>query len=615
MTEHQRVRLGSGALTPGSGDFLILAISAGEGNGWHFGAAVLQESLRLWDGTACFIDHAREQRSVRDLAGLCHAPAWDAARQGICLRLRPAGPGAGLLTELGRQTLAQGSAAVGFSADLLFHAEGREVRQICQVFSVDLVFQPARGGRFLSGPEQITNEGEEPMSDTEPTSAAAPAPDLCGWMLETALAAERLPEPLAGQVRARFAGRSFEPAELTRSLAEARGLLSQLTGQGVVQGPRLSGMFDTRDQLQAATDDLFGAPRDPALAGLKTQRLSGIRELYLTLTGDEHFHGGYHPERARLATTADFSGLVKNALNKLVANTWDELGRAGYDWWRAVTTVEHFGSLNEITGTLVGTVGDLPEVAEGAAYTELAVGDSPETAAFKKYGGYIPLTLELIDRDETRRLRQYARELASAGLRKISGLVAAIFSQNGGLGPTMADGGTLFNTAAVTTISGHANLRSAALDAAEWDAVCAAVYQQPMLVKNAAGHYGSGPRLAVNPRVLLVPRPLQRAARQILLGDWAVESDKFYDNLLKGSGVPVVVPEWTDANNWAAVCDPQVAPAVFIGERFGLLPEIYIAGDELSPAVFSNDEHRLKVRHFMAVWVNDWRPLHKNNVA
>ena len=68
----------------------------------------------------------------------------------------------------------------------------------------------------------------------------------------------------------------------------------------------------------------------------------------------------------------------------------------------------------------MGTVGTLPVVAEGAEYTELAVGDSPETASFTKYGGYIPLTLELIDRDETRKLRAYPRELASAGLRKVS---------------------------------------------------------------------------------------------------------------------------------------------------------------------------------------------------
>ena len=52
-----------------------------------------------------------------------------------------------------------------------------------------------------------------------------------------------------------------------------------------------------------------------------------------------------------------------------------------------------------------------------------------------------------------------------------------------------------------------------------------------------------------------------------------------------------------------------------VGERFGLMPEIFIASDQQSPAVFMNDEHRIKVRHFLAVWVNDYRPLYKANVA
>ena len=85
-------------------------------------------------------------------------------------------------------------------------------------------------------------------------------------------------------------------------------------------------------------------------------------------------------------------------------------------------------------------------------------------------------------------------------------------------------------------------------------------------------------------------------------------------NLFKGTAQPIVVPEWTDATDWAAACDPALAPAIFIGERFGLLPEIFIAGDNQSPAVFMNDETRLKVRTFCAVWVNDFRPLHKENV-
>ena len=51
------------------------------------------------------------------------------------------------------------------------------------------------------------------------------------------------------------------------------------------------------------------------------------------LTGDYDYHGGYHGDRVQLATTADFTGLVKNALNKMVVTHWRNLGRAGYDWW------------------------------------------------------------------------------------------------------------------------------------------------------------------------------------------------------------------------------------------------------------------------------------------
>jgi len=393
-------------------------------------------------------------------------------------------------------------------------------------------------------------------------------------------------------------------------------MLSELSAAQEVRGPgRISSMFDERDKLQAAVDDLFDAPREDSLQGVHVPRLSGVRELYLMLTGDHDLHGGYYPNRVHLATTADFTGLVKNALNKIVSNTWKLLGRAGYDWWQNISVMEHFSSLQDITGTLIGTVGDLPVVAEGAEYTELSIGDSPETASFTKYGGYIPLTLELIDRDQTRKLKAYARELGSAGLRKISSLAAAIFTANAGIGPTMADTGALFNNTAVTTAGGHANLLTTALSINAWEAACQAVYNQPMLIKNAAGHYGSGPKMAVNPKYCLVPRALQNTAWQMLKGDFVREQDYVYDNILKGSAVPITVPEWTDATDWAALCDPVIAPAIFVGDRFGIMPEIYVAGDELSPAVFMNDEHRLKVRHFLAVWVNDFRPLHKSNVA
>ena len=666
MQTEQRLQLTAEGQVNPAGEFEVLAITAGEGNGWQFPAACLQASLPLWESVETFVDHAWLGRSVRDLAGVCRRPEWDVEAQGVRLRLSPLGPSAPLLTALARQVLAEGDdrPAVGFSADLVFTASGQEVQEILKVYSVDLVMDPARGGAFVRALNALYSDPKEvPLMsvDTNPRAAqaageTAPAAQLqeqiaqdhhavrslldeqtrltqlaqeaeqarqvrgemCRYLLDTALAASRLPSAMQEHVRSRFAGQVFEAAELQTAIEEARSLVSELTAASLVTGPggHISQMFSSGDRLQAAVDDLFGAPRTADQAGLKAAKLSGIRELYLMLTGDHELHGGFFPERVQFATTTDFSGLVKNAMNKVVLDQWQKLGQAGYDWWTRVAQVEHFNTLNAITGILVGTVGALPSVAEGAAYTELAVGDSPETASFVKYGGYIPLTLELIDRDETHKLRAYPRELASAGLRKISALAAAVFTANSGIGPTLADTGALFNATAVTTAGGHANLGTTALSAAAWDTACTAVYNQPMLVKNASGSYGTGPMMAINPRYLLVPRALQLSGMKILYPTLENAANIYSENMQRGApGDVVTVPDWTDANDWAAVCDPTVAPALFVGERFGIMPEIILQGDDRLGAVFTNDQHRLKVRHFLAVWVNDFRPLYKSNVA
>ncbi len=564
MAKTHRVRLRSAGSVSPDGDFEVLAITAGEGNGWMFEEGCLRESIELWQGTECFVDHSWWGHSVRDLAGVFQSAAWDGNARGIKCKLKKIGPSGPLLEQLGKELMKEKGPKprVGFSADIVFTSQGRKVEKILRVLSCDLVFNPARGGAFLRAlnsvaervnskqVDELTREerensqrvnelirkeqlnsreftqrdqferdgGNQMLEEVKDKTAAqmqqdvesmrtlldvqkeqvrlqqdaeaarAVRTEMCGYLLESGLAAAKLPAPVTERLRKQFSGKLFEPAELNQAIADSREMVSQLTAGQVVQGgSRLHGMLTSEDRLQAAVDDLLGAPRDKAMEGAKVEELRGIRELYMTLTGDYDLHGGYYRDRVQLATTADFTGLVKNALNKVIANRWQELGRAGYDWWKQIVTVEHMGSLNDITGILVGTVGDLPTVAEGAEYTELAVGDSPETASFTKYGGYIPLTLELIDRDQTRKLRDYPRALASAGLRKVSSLVSAIFTANSGIGPTMADTGALFNATAVTTAGGHKNLLTTALAAAEWEVVSTAVYNQPMLVKNETG--------------------------------------------------------------------------------------------------------------------------------
>jgi hypothetical protein len=557
---------------------------------------------------------------------------------------------------LGRELLADSAALsrppsgrphVGFSADLLFTpAPGRTVDRILRVLSLDLVFHPARGGAFLRALNSVVKGDNMPDPTIEsethdegrltnnadampaapshaPTLTPAELPgtpthtDLSAYLLESALLAARLPAPSQAHLRERFAGRAFSPAELTAAIESQRALAAALTAGAVVQGPRVRAMADTGDQLQAAVDDLFQVPRERDASNLKVARLTGIRELYHTLTGDLDFHGGVYPERARFQhTTASFAGLVKNAMNKAIVERWEQLGRAGYGWWQKIAHVEHFDTLNQVTWVITGSIGALPAVSEGGEYTELKLGDSPETASFTKYGGYVGITLETLDRDDVRKLRAIPRELANAAIRRLSALVAAIFTDNSGAGPTLADGGALFNSTAATTAGGHKNLLTTALSAAEWDVVQTAVFNQPLLIANESGYYGAGSKLALNPRFLLVPRALELTAREIVYPTLKNAANIYSENQQRGApGDVVVVPEWTDTNDWAAAVDPALVPGICIGERFGLLPEVFIAGDELSPAVFMNDESRLKVRHFVAVGVADFRPLHKSNVT
>ncbi len=653
----------------------VLAITAGIGNGWTFDPAVLLASVPLWDKASCYADHTLANHSVRDLGGILSAPAWDEAAQGIRATLTPTGPAAQVFADLAAAAINNPDLPVGLSADILMQVEGKKVTKIVKVRSLDAVTNPARGGKFvrvlqsekgieMTEPTEITtppaNEGDTP-AQAAPVPPVTPALDAnsarldansramaaflgeqerqaklqeqihasdavlaaqCGFLLNSALGASRLPDVTQARIRRQFDGVVFQPAQLQTAIEEAQSEVAALTAAKSVQGPgRINGMFNTDDQLQAAVDDLFGAERDADKKGLKVARLSGVRELYMMLTGDFDLHGGFDPIHAQFGgTTADFTGLVKNALNKVVVNSFERMGRAGYDWWKNIVQVEHFETLNGITGTLVGTIGSLPEVAEQGEYTELAVGDSPETASFVKYGGYLPLTLEAIDRDETRKLRLYAIELGNAAMRNISAEIAAIFTDASGAGPTMADTGALFNATAVTTAGGHANLLTTAIgtDYTAWNAVALAMYNQPMLIKNATGYYGTGKKLAIDPKFCLVPRALKAAAEAIFLPRWASNTNAIEPVGLPTYGgfvVPITVPEWTDATDWAAVADPNIAPSIIVGERFGLVPEIYIAGRETDPAVFMNDEHRLKVRQFLAVLVGDFRPLHKENVA
>lgn len=586
----QRVVLG-GLNVDGRGEFAVTAITAGVANGLEYPAEVLRESLGagLWDRVTVFINHpdALEAtraggRDLERLAGVFHSPAW--AQGAIIGRLRAAGPKGPLLTALAREVLADRAAGlptpdIGLSADLLVERQGTRVVAIRRVLALDAVFMPARGGAFERALNSVSHytQGGTPMSENKENNGIVAS-------VESAV-------PPAG------------PQPWEAAIADLRRELARLTERTVIRGagePRVQVGPSPLEQVQLALERWWGLPVPDSASSIP--RLRSFRDFYILTTGDAEMRGAFVPERVQLAnaTTTTMAELTRNVMNKAIAYRWETLGKAGYLWWEKICHHEDFETLQQVSWVSVGGFGDLPDVAEGAAYQELTWDDARETADWAKMGGYIGLTLEMIDRDQSQRIRAIPSALATAALRTLSGKVSSIFTANSGVGPTLADGLALFHTS-------HGNLGTSALSAAAWEAAIAAMFKQTEV--------NSGKRLGIRPRYLLVPIELEKTALQLVASDVEPTTNAYYANVRAGTASVLVPPEWTDDNDWAAAADPEILPGIGIGYRFGRVPEVFIADGELLGSMFTHDELRLKVRFLVAVGVINHRALYKANVA
>ena len=433
---------------------------------------------------------------------------------------------------------------------------------------------------------------------------------------EAMLAASGLP----AVSQQRLAAQLYQtPVAIQQAIEAERQYLASLSENQVIQlpgqpprSPHISGMRTPLERVELALDAMLNGVRPPQ----EIQPLTGIRELYHLLSGDYEMTGQFQTERVQFAavTSSTMANLVANALNKRVINEFQQYPR----WWESIVLAEDFASLQNIKWITLGGVGELPTVSEGAAYSELTWDDSAESASFVKKGGYLGITLETIDKDDTGRVRAAPRALAQAAWLTLSKSISAIFTASSGVGPTLSDSYALFH-------SNHSNLGSSALSISSYNAARLAMRKQTEL--NSSERLGA----LTAPKFLLVPPDLEITALQVL----ASEYDYTYA-LSNGVAAPVnvnsqgsdfqarmnfarsrviVVDLWTDSSDWAASADPRLYPTIGLGFRYGRVPEIFSVASPTAGLMFTNDTMPVKVRFFFAAGPMDYRGLYKANVA
>ncbi|MGH2538228.1 MAG: hypothetical protein ACRDHL_12595, partial [Candidatus Promineifilaceae bacterium] len=416
------------------------------------------------------------------------------------------------------------------------------------------------------------------------------------------------------------AGDWRSPEQLQEAIAAEQAYIGSLSAGRAIQlaggPPRASagGRLQVRsglDDLADAVDYLFGVQGAPTPEpGLRRADM-----VYMALTGDHEWRGVYHPERVRLAgaDTAALAGLAANAMNKVVAQTLASLTH--YRWYEAVVKVTaNDGSLHDMQWISVGGLSNLPLVPEGAAYDELSLDDAQETDAWATYGGYVGITRKMLKNSDIQRIQAVPRALAAAAVKTRSAKIAALFTANGGIGPTLdQDAAALFHAS-------HNNLQTTALgsDLTAWRTAAVECFKQTEI--------NSGDRIGVMPKYLLVPIDLYHQAL-VNFGYGEGMPTTYLPEALAAlplgdpRPVPLAVPDWSDANDWAYIADPAVWPVIhmsFSQEPAGRgfpAPEIFAATAETGGLLFASDTLPIKVRDEFVYGVSGYRGIGKRNVA
>jgi hypothetical protein len=616
---------------------------------------------------------------VANLIGITDGARWSPEEEGIVGKVRlydaregmPAVALAKALfdqilddAEAGRPVPSTGLSAVFYHQAQLDEESGLRVTQaISHVESVDVVYSPGAGGYIRAalalqrGEPQAPPAGEplsaarpswtgttfaqeEPMSakdtgaDALPAEAQPQGQDRLAQVmarideLEALIAAPHVPAHSAGAAPAK----PEEPVSPQLDyLAAAVERLTELTarqlepsvikghGQPTTEGPaHRRGITDRymatpMDQMQQAWDWVFGVSGSK----LPPPELRNTAALYRLITGDWEMTGRFN-ERAALAAAnaTTLADLAVNAMNKVIVEKYERL--AAYRWFEQIVALQpNDGTLHDMAWIQFGGFGNLPVVAEGAAYTELTPADTKETSSFYKYGGYVGVTIEMIRKSNIGLMRAIPRELVVAAVQTRSAAIAAIFTQASGTGPTLAQDSTVLFHA------DHGNLATTAYSWTAWKAARLECYVQTEL--------GSSKRQGLWPKFWLGPADLyDQALIDFGYGAGTGGRPGTGDNDVNPYGetrpgdprpIPVAVPEWTDTNDWAYIADPELAPIIqmsYADEPSGLVHPAPLLLTVLSPTaglVFSNDTMPIKVKDHWAYGVATYRGIGKRNVS
>ena len=435
-------------------------------------------------------------------------------------------------------------------------------------------------------------------------------------ILADALRESNLPQPMKEALKKQYGDRVFKQSELDSQIEMYRESASAMvpgymsggipTEENTFRLPASAQIITSEEKMQAAMDRLFGLEIDEQYADVP--RLSGIKEAYVAVTNDYEFTWGAIPLDDRIregagstptaakivgGSTVTFANVLGTSMNRRLIRQYKRQNM----WWEPFTTIISLNDLKQQDRNRMESLGSLSErTTAGAEYAELTWAEFVHTYTPTEYGNLVPIAQRAVVNDDLSALVRVSDEMGrSAGI-TLNEYVSNLFTQNSGDGPVFIDVDQSGNTESASenvfdgsTTAVHNNRITSALNRTSFNDAANRI--RTMLDKSTK-------RIGLEERSLLVPVELREVALQLQRSSQVPDSANNAVNIFSGTFQTIVVPQFTDTNNWYLMSSPDQIDMLEMGFLNGRRePEMFVQSDPTAGMHFTHDVIAYKIRH------------------
>lgn len=379
------------------------------------------------------------------------------------------------------------------------------------------------------------------------------------------------------------------------TLADAQAKLLKAMGQNekpVASATVVAGESGSERFIKDAVDSLLArsgvgtVDSSNPLRGLKLEALAR-RSLALGGINSDGQDNRRIVAQAFTQTQSDFPIILENTMHKVLQNAY----ATQEDTWSRFCKIGSVSDFRDHNRYRTGSFGNLDSLSEAGEFKNKAIpdGEKAKIAAGTK-GNIVTITREAIINDDLGAFTDMAASLGRAARRTIEADVYKLLAENGGLGPKLLDGKTLFHT-------DHGNIGGGA-------AISVAALEAERVLMGTQKDVSGNDFLDLRPEILLLSMALGGQAR--VLNDSQYDPDSTNKlqkpNMVRGLYSDIVdSPRLTGTRRYS-FANPNLAPVI----------EVAFLNGEQNPFLdseegFTVDGVRWKVRMDYGVGAIDYR--------